>query len=99
MLNEKFCINLTICYNQLKRGILKMTKTIHAIYEHGVLKPLEPIEGLKENTEVMVTVSLGKEGAHPILRFAGILSEDKANTMMKIVEEEFERINPDEWKD
>jgi hypothetical protein len=35
----------------------------------------------------------------PILRFAGILSEEEANRMLKVVEEEFERVNPDEWKD
>ncbi len=76
-----------------------MTKTIHAIYEHGVLRPLEPIEGIMENTKVEVTVTVEKEVSHPILRFAGILSEDEANKMLQMVEDEFERINPDEWKD
>lgn len=72
-----------------------MTKTIHAIYEHGVLRPLEPIEGIMENTKVEVTVSIEKEVSHPILRFAGILSEKEANRMMQMVEDEFERINQD----
>lgn len=72
-----------------------MTKTIHAIYEHGVLRPLEPIEGIMENTKVEVTVSIEEEVSHPILKFAGILSEEEANKMMQVVEEEFERINPD----
>ena len=76
-----------------------MTKTIHAIYEHGVLRPLKPIEGLTENTEVEVTVSVKKETAHPLLKFAGILSEEEANKMLKIIEEEFETVNVDEWKD
>ncbi len=76
-----------------------MTKTIHAIYEHGILRPLEPIEGIGENTEVEVTIAVKQKELSPILRFAGILSEDEANTMLKIVEEEFERINLDEWKD
>lgn len=76
-----------------------MTKTVNAIYEHGVFRPLEPIEGIMENTEVEVTVSVKREGSHPILRFAGILSEEDANMMMKMVEDEFERVNPDEWKD
>ena len=76
-----------------------MTKTIHAIYEHGVLKPLEPIEGIMENTKVEVTVTVEKEVSCPILRFAGILSEEEADRMMQTVEDEFERINPNEWKD
>lgn len=76
-----------------------MTKTVHAIYKHGVFEPLEPVQDIKENSEVEFTVLVRKEGVHPILRFAGILSEEEATRMMKTVEEEFERINPDEWKD
>ncbi len=68
-----------------------MTKTIHAIYEHGVFRPLEPIEDIMENAEVEVTVAVKRESPHPILRFAGILSEEEANRMMKMVEDEFER--------
>lgn len=75
-----------------------MTKTIHAIYEHGILRPLELIEGIGENTEVEVTIAVKQKELSPILRFAGILSEEEANTMLRIVEEEFERVNPDEWK-
>lgn len=76
-----------------------MLKTIHAIYEHGVLKPLEPIEGIEENTKVKVTVSTEKDVSPPLLRFAGVLSEEDANSMMKVVDDEFERINQDEWRD
>ncbi|MBM4065018.1 MAG: DUF104 domain-containing protein [Planctomycetes bacterium] len=76
-----------------------MTKTIHAIYEHGILRPLEPIEGIRENSEVEVTIAVKQKEVSPILRFAGILSEEEANKMLRIVEEEFERVNLDEWKD
>lgn len=76
-----------------------MTKTIHAIYEHGILRPLEPIEGIRENTEVEVTIAVKQKELSPILRFAGVLSEEEANKMLRIVEEEFERVNLDEWKD
>lgn len=34
-----------------------------------------------------------------ILKFAGILSDDEANRMLQTVEEEFERIDMNEWKD
>jgi predicted DNA-binding antitoxin AbrB/MazE fold protein len=76
-----------------------MTKTIHAIYEHGVLRPLNPIEGLKDNAEVELTISTEKREAHPILKFAGILGNREADEMMKVIEDEFERINLNEWKD
>lgn len=76
-----------------------MTKTIHAIYEHGILRLLEPIEGIRENSEVEVTIAVKQKEVSPILRFAGILSEEEANKMLRIVEDEFERVNLDEWKD
>lgn len=76
-----------------------MVKTIHAIYKRGVLKPLEPIEGIGENTKVEVTISTEKDVSLPFLKFAGILSEEEANKMMKVVDDEFERINQDEWRD
>ena len=53
-----------------------MTKTIHAIYKQGMLRPLEPIEGIKENTEVEITISVGDVGPSHILKFAGILREE-----------------------
>jgi len=34
-----------------------------------------------------------------ILRFAGILSEEDAHAMSKVIEDEFEKVNSDEWKD
>ncbi len=75
-----------------------MPKTIHAIYEHGILRPLELIKGIGENTGVEVTIAVKQKELSPILRFAGISSEEEANTRLKIVEEEFERVNLNEWK-
>jgi predicted DNA-binding antitoxin AbrB/MazE fold protein len=76
-----------------------MTKTIHAIYKQGLLRPLEPIEGIKENTEVEITISVGDVSPAHILKFAGILSDEEAKRMLQTVEEEFERIDMNEWKD
>ncbi len=73
-----------------------MTKTIHAIYKNGLLKPLDPIEGIKENSEVEIMVSVKEQPTHSILRFAGILSEEDAHVMSKVIEDEFEKVNPDE---
>jgi len=38
-----------------------MTKTLQAVYENGVLRPLEPLS-LKEHQQVVVTVSDPAEG-------------------------------------
>ncbi|MFZ3065632.1 MAG: antitoxin family protein [Nitrospirota bacterium] len=76
-----------------------MTKTIHAIYKNGLLEPLDPIEGIKENSEVEIIISIKEQLPHSILRFAGILSEEDAYAMSKVIKDEFENVNPDEWKD
>jgi predicted DNA-binding antitoxin AbrB/MazE fold protein len=76
-----------------------MGKTFHAVYKGGILKPLDPIKGIKENEEVEITVSPLKRLPENILKFAGILNEAEADEMLKTVEEEFEKVNPDEWKD
>lgn len=53
-----------------------MTKTIQALYEQGVLHPLEPIEGLTDRAVVTVTVEIEEEGLSeeqdPILEVIGI---------------------------
>jgi hypothetical protein len=46
-----------------------------------------------------VTISIENQVSHPILRFAGILSKKDADSLMDMVEEEFGRVNLDEWKD
>jgi predicted DNA-binding antitoxin AbrB/MazE fold protein len=40
-----------------------MTRTVQAVYEHGVLRPLEPLE-LPANARVTVTIA---NGTHPAL--------------------------------
>jgi predicted DNA-binding antitoxin AbrB/MazE fold protein len=76
-----------------------MTKTIHALYKDGVLKPLESMQGFSDDTEVEITIATVKGPAHPLMRFAGILNAEDADSMMTIIEDEFEKVNPDEWKD
>lgn len=74
-----------------------MIKTIHAIYKHGTLRPLEPIEGIKENAEVEITIITKEPKRHPLAEVCGIMPKEDAEEMLKIIEEEFEKVNPDEW--
>jgi hypothetical protein len=74
-------------------------QTIHAIYRNGLLNPIGSIEGIMDDTEVEITISPLKGAVHPLLRFAGILSAEDADSMLKVVEDEFEKVNPNDWKD
>ena len=75
-------------------------QTIHAIYRNGLLSPIGSIEGIMDDTEVEITISPVKGAVvHPLLRFAGILSTEDADSMIKAVENEFEKVNLNDWKD
>ncbi len=74
-----------------------MSETIEAIYKKGALRLLKPLKGLKENSRVRITVELPSVTPHPLERFAGILSTEEADEMLRLVEEEFERIEPNAW--
>ncbi len=73
-----------------------MKKIIHAIYENGVLKPLEPLEEIAENSEVELSVQYPPI-PKSITDVFGILPKEDADEILKIVEEEFERVDLNEW--
>lgn len=68
-----------------------MTRAVEVIYEDKVLKPLEPIEGIKEHERIVSILS-----PHPVKKglreIAGTLSHEEAEAMQKLIEEEFEKI-------
>ena len=72
-----------------------MTRTVEAIYEKNVLKPVEPIEGIKEHERVTVILC-----SHPIKKglreLVGTLTHEEAEVMQKLIDEEFEKIEG-EW--
>lgn len=63
--------------------------TVEAIYERGILRLLEPLEGFPERCKVRVTVEAVEP--HPLSDCVGIMSNEDAEEMRRIVEEEFER--------
>ena len=73
-----------------------MNQTIEAIYENGVLRPIQPLMGLKEHDTIKVTIELSK----PASRFRDLekISDEDAAEMIRVIEEEFEQVDPDEWK-
>jgi predicted DNA-binding antitoxin AbrB/MazE fold protein len=74
-----------------------MSETIEAVYKHGALHPLKPLKGLKENARVRVTVEPSSTAPHSLERFAGSLSAEEAEEMLRLVDEEFEQVEPDAW--
>lgn len=69
--------------------------TVEAIYESGILRPLHPLE-LPEHTRVRLRVELVPE--HLLADCVGIMPNEDAEEMRRIIEQEFEQVNPDEWR-
>lgn len=72
-----------------------MVQTVQAIYENGVLHPLQPIEGLAEHCRVKVTVEVEDGSAHPLSDCVGILPDEDAKEMLNIIRDEFNRKESD----
>jgi predicted DNA-binding antitoxin AbrB/MazE fold protein len=65
-----------------------MTHELHAIYEHGMLRPLTPLN-LPEATEVIVTLreaSSAKEPRAPVDPLLGLMA-DEPELLDEVVEE------------
>ena len=60
---------------------MRQTQTIEAIYENGILRPLEPIINLAEQCKVKITIEREEITPHPLLEFAGILSDEEAEEL------------------
>lgn len=75
-----------------------MTRIIQALYEDGVLKPLQPLEGVAERSQVQITVEVREDRPHPLSECFGILPDEDAEEMRRIIEEEFERVDENEWR-
>lgn len=75
---------------------------IEAIFEKGVFRPVSPLE-LTEGLHVEVLVPSPAVDSAPRYgatrrKSAGILPDQDAQEMLRIIAEEFEQVNPDEWR-
>jgi predicted DNA-binding antitoxin AbrB/MazE fold protein len=73
-----------------------MQKTISAVYENGALRPLEPLTWLSEHAEVEVTIVTASP-LRPWASCVGILPDDDAKEMKKIIDGEFEKVDLNDW--
>jgi predicted DNA-binding antitoxin AbrB/MazE fold protein len=81
----------------VSKGWCLVEKTIQAIYANGVLRPLAPVDFLDENHQVTLTVTV-PEHRRPLEGWVGGLSDADAGEMRRVIEAEFEQVNPDDWK-
>jgi predicted DNA-binding antitoxin AbrB/MazE fold protein len=67
-----------------------MAKTVEVVYEENVLKPLEPIKGIKEHEKVLVILCSRpiKKGLRELV---GTLTHEEAEVMQRLIDEEFEK--------
>lgn len=74
-----------------------MTRIIKAIFERGLLRPLEPLD-LPENSQVDVTIESASGIRGPGFNgCAGTISTQDAAELRAIVEREFEQVNQRDW--
>ncbi|MGD0886198.1 MAG: antitoxin family protein [Thermodesulfovibrionales bacterium] len=74
-----------------------MTKTIEAVYEKGILRPLSPIKGLRSRQKVHITLDTVLKKKHPLAGLCGTLPDKDAAEMMRVIEDEFEKVDMGEW--
>ena len=74
-----------------------MTRTINAIYEGGVLRPLESLEGIAEHARVKITVEDVEPSGGGLAECIGTLPDEDAAEMRRIIESEFEQVNLGDW--
>ena len=67
-----------------------MTRRINAIYEGGVLRPLEALDGLDEHTQVRVTIETTDTSDDGIAGCVGTLPDEDAEELRQIVERKLE---------
>ncbi|CAC5340905.1 MULTISPECIES: antitoxin family protein [Planktothrix] len=73
-----------------------MIQQVSAIYENGLLRPLHN-PNLPENSQVNLVIESNLNSSHPLLQFAGILSDQEAQELETIINQEFNQVNKDEW--
>jgi len=75
-------------------------KMIHAIFEHGVLRPEEllvPPEGSRAELQLSEGAPV-TDGSTRFAHLIGCIPADELDQMERDIEEAFGRVDPDAWK-
>jgi predicted DNA-binding antitoxin AbrB/MazE fold protein len=74
-----------------------MTKIIEAVYEKGILRPINPLKGLRSRQKVRITLDTDIKQKHPLAGLCGTLPDKDAAEMLKVIEDEFEKVDMSDW--
>ncbi len=76
-----------------------MNEAIAAVYVDGTLKLEHPLDWLTNHCTVQVIV-LARPVAqsHPLEKCIGTMTDEDAQEMKRIMSDEFDQIDADEWK-
>jgi predicted DNA-binding antitoxin AbrB/MazE fold protein len=75
-----------------------MSEIVEATYEGGVLRLDRPLRQFEDQARVQVIVEPAKEPSRPFADWVAILPDEDAAEMARIIEEEFEKVDPREWE-
>ena len=84
--------------SSLPFGAIMMTHKVEAVYENGVLRPLHALTGIAEHSLVRLTVETMASPSDGIRECIGSMSDEDATELSEIIDREFERVNPSEWR-
>ncbi|HVU62949.1 MAG TPA: antitoxin family protein [Phycisphaerales bacterium] len=79
-----------------------MIRSFKAIFENGVIRPLQPLLGLPNRASLDVTVTSldhvpSTTDANGVRACLGTISDADAAEMAKLVTDEFERVDERDW--
>ncbi len=74
-----------------------MSQIVDAIYENRVFRVLGSPHGIPDGARVRVTIESVLTEASPLADVIGTLPKENADEMRRIIEHEFEQIDPREW--
>jgi predicted DNA-binding antitoxin AbrB/MazE fold protein len=74
-----------------------MGRSVRAIYENGVFRPLEALEGLPKRCAVHLRVEEVPVDGRRLSEFTGLWGREEADEIEALIEAEFEQVDPHEW--
>ena len=74
-----------------------MVRLVRAIYENGVFRPLEALDGLLDRSAVRLRVEEVAVDGGRLSDFAGMWKPEEADEIGALIEAEFEQVDPREW--
>ena len=76
---------------------MSMVKRFEAVYEHGIIRPLQPLNGLTDLTQLTLSIERAQAPTGDWRSCIGTLPDEDARRMREIVADEFSRIDADAW--